>query len=228
MTENQEEKLFEFTFVVFVDEFSLKNLSLKELKFTCEDLFAHKQLEYSWLKSDFSLQRKAIPGQAKYMISRMKKSEMKKYLDQNYLHIHEFDDDIKIGTSLVDLSPFFKNQVEEMPFGSKHEDKVKMFDKPTENSGSAIGSIKIEVILETEECYTCKSCKPGYYKVSNMQKHFARPKNDCKEAYNEAELQTFKDDSEKRRKQMKAQRKRITYDPAKKSEENKRYYSNAK
>ena len=114
--------------------------------------------------------------------------------NDNPLKINLFHKDTKIGSGFVDLSVFFKSQVEEMPFGSKHEDKVKIHG----NGEAAIGSIEIEIILEKEECYTCKSCK-FYYKVSNMLKHFGRPKNDCKKAYNETEIQTFNENSEIRK-----------------------------
>ena len=218
-------QLFEYTFVVVLNEISLEVDKPTEsiIKFQCDDLFSTKELQYSWLKKGFCHDSKEIPGQDQYIISRMKESEVKKSLDKEFLNIRIFDKDVNFGNASVDLSPFFKNQVEEMPFGLKHVDQVKISDK----DGNNIGSIDCMFVLTKEECFTCQSCR-FYYKVSTILKHFGNPKNNCKRVYSDKELKEFEEKSETRRKQKKLQRSRITYDPVKKSEENKRNYNASK
>ena len=153
----------------------------------------------------------------------MKESEAKKYLDTYLLDINLFHNDVSFGNAEVDLSPFFRNQVEKMPFGLRHSDEVKISDK----DGVKIGSIDCWVTLTKEECFKCKSCKL-YYKVSTILKHFSKTNNNCKSVYTEKELEEFNEKSETRRKQMKAQRQRVTYDTFKISEVNKRNYNASK
>ena len=223
---NNHNLLFEYTFVVFVDKISLQieKPTERNIKFQCDDLFFIKtHLEYLELQAKGCHQSKEIPGQDMYIMSRMKESEVKKHLGEKYLDVNLFDKDASFGTASLDLSPFFKNQVIEMPFGQKHEDQVKISDK----DGTNIGSIDYTVILTKEECFTCKSCKV-YFKVSTIWKHFGAPENDCKRDYIEKELEEFYKKSKTRRNQKKAQRKMITYDPVKISKQNKRNYNASK
>ena len=102
-------QLFEYTFVVVLNEISLEVDKPTEsiIKFQCDDLFSTKELQYSWLKKGFCHDSKEIPGQDQYIISRMKESEVKKSLDKEFLNIRIFDKDVNFGNASVDLSPFF-------------------------------------------------------------------------------------------------------------------------
>ena len=178
--------LFEYTFVVFLDKISLEPTK-SNIMFQCDDIFFAKDyLEYLELQKKVCHQSNKIPGQEKHIISRMKESEVKKYLDKYLFNINLFDNDVSFGNALVDLSPFFRNHVEEMPFGLKHTDQVKISDK----DGVKIGSIDFQFTLTKEECFTCKSCKL-YNKVSTILKHFSKPNNNCKCVYTEKELEEF-------------------------------------
>ena len=218
--------LFEYTFVVYLYEIYLEvdKPTKSNVKFQCDGIFFAKDyLEYLGRQKKVCHQSNKIPGQEKHIMSRMKESEAKKYLDTHLLDINLFDNDVSFGNAEVDLSPFFRNQVEQMPFGLRHSDEVKISDK----DGVKIGSIDCRFTLTKEECFKCKSCKL-YYKVSTILKHFSKTNKNCKSVYTEKELEEFNEKSETRRKQMKAQRQRVTYDTFKISEVNKRNYNASK
>ena len=217
--------LFEYTFVVLLDKIYLEveKPTESKIKFQCDEIFfARTHQEYLELEKNVCRQSKEIPGQEKHVMSRMKESELKKYLDTYCLSINLFDNNISFGNALVDLRPF-NDRVEEMPFELLHPDQIKISDK----DGVNIGSIDCLFTLTKEECFACKSCKI-YYKVSTILKHFSKPNNNCKSVYTEKELEELNEKSEARGKHLKAQRRRLTYDPVKKSEENKRNYCASK
>ena len=217
--------LFEYTFVVLLDKIYLEveKPTESKIKFQCDEIFfARTHQEYLELEKNVCRQSKEIPGQEKHVMSRMKESELKKYLDTYCLSINLFDNNISFGNALVDLRPF-NDRVEEMPFELLHPDQIKISDK----DGVQIGSIDCLFTLTKEECFACKSCKL-YYKVSTILKHFSKPNNNCKSVYTEKELEELNEKSEARGKHLKAQRRRLTYDPVKKSKENKRNYCASK
>ena len=167
-----------------------------------------------------------IPGHFVYTIPWKKESDFKTYLDENMFEIEVYEKDAKIGIAQVDLSPFFKNEVEEMAFGLKHRESVEIRKEPfcKENS---IGDIDCVFILEKEECFRCKLCNRKF-QVSTIMKHLNHPKVVCKESYSKEEITELEVKKEKRRRQKETQRQRESYDNKRRAEYHKKYYNSSK
>ena len=222
-----EKVLFEYKLFVCLEEISLQIDKPVDctIKFQY-DLFGPGETKYPTFTIAPDEKSHKIPGHFELTVRRKTEIEVKKYVEDNILKIQVCDNDEMIGTASVDLSPFFKKEVAVLPFGLQHREKVAIIsNKPDKEMN--IGYLYCKFILEEEECFTCKACNDNF-KLSTILKHLGHPKNDCKKAYQEDELKAIRTKSEKRRKQKKHQRTRITYDCDKRASMHKKTYDPAK
>ena len=92
------------------------------------------------------------------------------------------------------------------------------------NQGSRIGYIDCLFALVKEKCIRCLFCTK-IFKFSLIQKHLGQASNkDCKMAYSSDDIEAFKNESKKRRKEKELQRQRKKYDCDKRSEKHKKEY----
>ena len=125
--DTNDDSSFEFKFFVCLDDVSLNNQEPLEctIKFKY-DLFSHEEVQYPPFMISGGGKFDKIPGHHVFIISREKDSDIKKYLEENLLKFQIYNKDVLLGVGQTDLSPFSKNEVDEMPFGLKHQDQIEI------------------------------------------------------------------------------------------------------
>ena len=215
--------LFEYKFAIDLREISLENTDPIEctIKFNY-DLFGPEEVQYPSFTIPPNTKSQDIPGHFEFTASRQKEEEVKNYFIKNPLKIQVYNKEVLTGTAEIDLSPFFTNENLKMPFGWQYSVKSTVTNDNSDGQ-KEVGFIEGTFFLEKEECFSCKSCAKKL-KLSTIFKHFGHPKNDCEKSYQEEELKAFRTESDKRRKEKKHQRFRITYDPEKRAKLHKKAY----
>ena len=139
-----------------------------------------------------------------------KGSEIKEFLKETPLDILIYDQDVHFGTARYDLSNLMNGKAEMTDFGPRWWKKEPILSKLDSGVERNVGIIKCNIVLNSEECTQCKSCK-GIFRNSVIKKHLRQVK--CRKDYNDEDLQILNAQSLKRRKEKQSARKKRNYDP---------------
>ena len=158
--------------------------------------------------------------------SRIKESEIKDFLKNNPLVIRLFDENTEIGNfsvnlmRLYDKSSFKSKQQsfkEDIPIQEQNHSNNENVGEP-----KIVGKMDCLFVLVKTECIPCKSCNK-IFKVSGIQKHLSQ-RQDCKEGYNDEDIEALKENALKTRKKKQAARELQNYDPFKRAEKHQNHY----
>ena len=153
---------------------------------------------------------------------RKKGSEIKIILEENPLDILIYDRDVHFGTARYDLSNLMNGKAEMTDFGSRWWKKEPILSKLDSGVESKVGIIECNIVLKSEECTQCKSCK-DIFKNSGILRHLRKVK--CRKDYNDEDLKILSAQSLKRRKEKQSTREKKNYDPQARAKRNKDTYN---
>ena len=158
--------------------------------------------------------------------SRIKESEIKDFLKNNPLVIRLFDENTEIGNFSVNLMRLYdKSSIKSKQQSFKEDIPIQEQNySNNENVGEPkiIGKMDCLFVLVKTECIPCKSCNK-IFKVSGIQKHLSQ-RQDCKEGYNDGDIEALKENALKTRKKKQAARELQNYDPFKRAEKHQNHY----
>ena len=161
-------------------------------------------------------------GYMEYHIPPEKKgSEIKKLLEENPLDILIYDRDVHFGTARYDLSNLMNGKAEMSDFGPRWWKKEPILSKLDSGVESNLGIIECNIVLKSEECTRCKSCKQ-IFRNSVILQHLRKVK--CRKDYNAEDLKILRAQSLKRRKERESITKKMKYDPQARAKKHKDTY----
>ena len=221
------EPLVDHTFCISLEKIKLNNDEpiVCTIKYTykfyyCKDTFT---TESFLVDCDKTWKEISESGYMEYNIPPEKKeSEIKKLLEENPLDILIYDRDVHFGTAKYDLSNLMNGKAEMTDFGPRWWKKVPILSKLDSGVESNLGIIECNIVLKSEECTRCKSCKDTF-KNSVILQHLRKVK--CRKDYNDEDLKILSAQSLKRRKEKQSTREKKNYDPQARAKRNKDTYN---
>ena len=217
----------DFTFAVILEQI---NLDIDEpisciIKYKYP-LFGSKRFETKAFDVPCDKKSKEIEGGfwEHFIDQKMKESELEIFLSGEPLCLEVFNNDEIIGTAEIKLSKLFDQEAQMQNQQSFTTELDVLVRDDQGNQGSRIGYIDCLFALVKEKCIRCLFCTK-IFKFSLIQKHLGQASNkDCKMAYSSDDIEAFKNESKKRRKEKELQRQRKKYDCDKRSEKHKKEY----
>ena len=173
-----------------------------EVRFTTESFLV--DCDKTWKEiSESEYKEYTIPPEKKG-------SEIKTFLEENPLDILIYDRDVHFGTARYDLSSLMNGKAEMTDFGPRWWKKEPILSKLDSGVESNVGIIECNIVLKSEECTRCKSCKQ-IFRNSVILQHLRKVK--CRKDYNDEDLKILSAQSLKRRKEKQSTREKKNYDP---------------
>ena len=220
------EPLVEHKFCISLDAIKLNNNAPIDctIKYTYK-LFQEVRFTTKSFSIDCDKTWKEISesGYRAYIIPpRIKGSEIQEFLDKNPLDILIYDQDVHFGTARYDLSNLMNGKAEMTDFGPRWWKKEPILSKVDSGVESNIGIINCNIVLKSEECTQCKSCKHIFVN-SAIKRHLRKVK--CRKDYNDEDLKILSAQSLKRRKERESITKKIKYDPQARAKKHKDTYN---
>ena len=219
------EPLVEHKFCISLDAIKLNNNAPIDctIKYTYK-LFQEARFTTKSFSIDCDKTWKEISesGYRAYIIPpRIKGSEIKEFLDKNPLDILIYDKDVHFGTARYDLSNLMNGKAEMTDFGPRWWKKEPILSKLDSGVESKIGIINCNIVLKSEECTQCKSCKHTFVN-SAIKRHLRKVK--CRKDYNDEDFKILSAQSLKRRKERESITKKMKYDPQARAKKHKDTY----
>ena len=219
------EPLVEHKFCISLDAIKLNNNAPIDctIKYTYK-LFQEARFTTKSFSIDCDKTWKEISesGYRAYIIPpRIKGSEIQDFLDKNPLDILIYDKDVHFGTARYDLSNLMNGKAEMTDFGPRWWKKEPILSKLDSGVESKIGIINCNIVLKSEECTQCKSCKHTFVN-SAIKRHLRKVK--CRKDYNDEDFKILSAQSLKRRKERESITKKMKYDPQARAKKHKDTY----